>query len=253
MNFLRSLSQANWLLAEANLRPLREDKLQFEGPAPFQVWDRSFYQSRYERIHQHKHNLYSDPLSPFLSVGTVIQGLSRLFSRLYGIKFVPQETQPGEVWHEDVRRLDVFDETGLIGIMYCDIFSRPGKELSPPAHYTIRCSRRVEPYEVDDAIARNGFQLPTIALVCDFSRPRNRPSFLSWTEVETLFHEMGHAMHCSSPISDVANRSHDCTNRISQHLGNTLPNRLCRTTLRFNGALLQRSRSSPIICSALSH
>jgi intermediate peptidase len=199
MNFLRSLSQANRPFAEANLQPLKEDKQQFEGNAPFQVWDRNFYQSRYERIHQNRHNLYSDPLSPFLSVGTVIQGLSRLFIRLYGIKFVPKETQPGEVWHEDVRRLDVYNENGLIGAMYCDIFQRLGKELSPPAHYTIRCSRRVD-HEDDDAIIRDGYQLPIIALVCDFSRPGSRPSFLSWTEVETLFHEMGHALHCSSPI-----------------------------------------------------
>lgn len=196
MNFLRSLSHANRPVVEARLQPLREDKLQFEGNAPFQVWDRNFYQSRYERIHQFKHKLYSNSLSPFLSVGTVIQGLSRLFSQLYGIRFVPKETQLGEVWHEDVRRLDVFDDNGRIGIMYCDIFQRPGKELSSPAHYTIRCSRRVDPHEEDEAITRNGYQLPTIALVCDFVRPRYQPSFLSWTEVETLFHEMGHAMHC---------------------------------------------------------
>jgi len=202
MNFLRSLAKANRPLAEANLKPLVEDKFQYEGPAPFQVWDRSFYQSRFERFHQHKHNLYSDPVSPYLSAGTVIQGLSRLFSRLYGIKFVPKETQLGEVWHEDVRRLDVFDEKGQIGTMYCDIFQRSGKELSPPAHYTIRCSRKVDENEIDDALTRDGYQLPTIALVCDFPRPRNRPSFLSWTEVETLFHEMGHAMHCITSLSE---------------------------------------------------
>jgi len=192
---------ANRPFAEADLNPLRDDKYQFEGSAPFQVWDRTFYQWRYERFHQHKHNLYSDPLSPYFSVGTVIQGLSRLFTRLHGIRFVPKETRPGEVWHEDVRRLDVFDEGGHIGIMYCDIFQRPGKELAPPAHYTIRCSRKVEEHDDDDAVTRDGYQLPIIALLCDFSRPHSHISFLSWSEVETLFHEMGHAMHCiSSPI-----------------------------------------------------
>ena len=201
MNFLRSLSKANLSLAEADLRPLREDKLNFEGDAPFQVWDRNFYQSRHERIYQHQNKLYSDPLSPYLSVGTVIQGLSRLFTRLYGIRFVPKETQPGEVWHEDVRRLDIFNEKGHIGIMYCDIFERPGKDLSPPAHYTIRCSRKVDQDDVDDAVVKDGYQLPMIALVCDFSRPKNRISFLSWGEVETLFHEMGHAMHCIYPCN----------------------------------------------------
>ena len=136
-------------------------------------------------------------------MGTVIQGLSRLFTRLYGIRFVPKETQLGEAWHKDVRRLDVVDENGLIGVMYCDIFARPGKELSPPAHYTIRCSRQVDSNDVDDAIVRNGYQLPVIALVCDFSTSQARPSFLSWAEVETLFHEMGHAMHCTHLIISI--------------------------------------------------
>lgn len=113
---------------------------------------------------------------------------------------MPKETQVGEVWHEDVRRLDVFDENGHIGTIYCDLFQRPSKELSPPAHYTIRCSRRLDPDEVDDTMARDMYQLPTIALVCDFARSEHRPSFLSWTEVETLFHEMGHAMHCLHQI-----------------------------------------------------
>jgi intermediate peptidase len=41
------------------------------------------------------------------------------------------------------------------------------------------------------------YQLPVVVLMCDFSVPTDRvPSLLSWHEVETLFHEMGHAMHC---------------------------------------------------------
>jgi len=200
MNFLHSLVRANRPLAEANLRPMKEDKARLEGDAPFQIWDRGFYQNRYDREHGLKHRLHSEPLAPYLSVGTVIQGLSRLFTRLYGIKFVPKETQHGEVWHEDIRRIDVFDEKGLIGVMYCDLFARPGKKLSPPAHYTIQCSRKLDVGEVDDAIiTRDGFQLPMIVLVCDFLRPGLRPSCLSFSEVETLFHEMGHAMHCTTP------------------------------------------------------
>ena len=204
MNFLHSLSRANRPLAEANLRPLKEDKVRFEGDAPFQIWDRGFYQNKYDREHQLKHRLHSEPLAPYLSVGTVIQGLSRLFTQLYGIKFVPKETQHGEVWHEDIRRLDVFDEKGLIGVMYCDLFARPGKELSPPAHYTIRCSRKLDEDEVDDAIiTKDGYQLPMIVLVCDFLSPGFRPSCLSFAEVETLFHEMGHAMHCTTPCCEL--------------------------------------------------
>jgi intermediate peptidase len=42
------------------------------------------------------------------------------------------------------------------------------------------------------------FQLPLVVLTTDFVRPtvEDGPSLLAWPEVETLFHEMGHAIHC---------------------------------------------------------
>src|SRR5690606_14553276 len=40
------------------------------------------------------------------------------------------------------------------------------------------------------------YQLPTITLICDFSRGAySRPTLLTFREVQTLFHEMGHALH----------------------------------------------------------
>ncbi len=165
---------------------------------------------------------HSEPLQQFFSLGTVMQGLSRLFSRLYGIRFVPREASPGETWNDDVRRLDVIDEDeGYIAVLYCDLFERPGKNPNP-AHFTLRCSRRIfddelspatsedhHPAQTEETItdgmasARNSrgelFQLPTIALICDFSRPatnnNNSPVLLTFREVQTLFHEMGHAVH----------------------------------------------------------
>lgn len=141
-----------------------------------------------------------------------MQGLSRLFSRLYGVRFVPRETNPGETWNADVRRLDVVDETdGHIAVVYCDLFEREGKNPNP-AHFTVRCSRKIEDEEYleealegereDDGMASvrrpdgSLYQLPTIALICDFSRGNpDRPTLLSFRDVQTLFHEMGHAVH----------------------------------------------------------
>ncbi|SNX83509.1 uncharacterized protein MEPE_02216 [Melanopsichium pennsylvanicum] len=41
------------------------------------------------------------------------------------------------------------------------------------------------------------YQLPVVVLMCDFTRPNstNSPCLMSWHEVKTLFHEMGHAIH----------------------------------------------------------
>ncbi|KAK7205384.1 mitochondrial intermediate peptidase [Myxozyma melibiosi] len=185
----------------------------------FRAWDRDYYLSQYiDKTRQPKMRSY-DFLSAYFSVGTVMQGLSRLFTKLYGIRFVPRETDyaSGETWHPDVRKLDIMADTGSaldgsgeqrVGIMYCDLFAREGKPRAP-AHYTVRCSRQIYDDEkfdgLDDGIKDiptltesdgSVFQLPTIGLVCDFaSRSDGRASLLSFAEVETLFHEMGHAMH----------------------------------------------------------
>ncbi|RGB42304.1 hypothetical protein C1646_683750 [Rhizophagus diaphanus] len=218
--FLRTLSDHHRPKALADLRLLQEAKQLYtesETLPTVYAWDRYFYA---ERI---KFSSLTQPvtsISPYFSVGSVIQGLSRLFSRLYGISFEPAEIMPGEVWHDDVRKLEVIDEQeGKVGTIYCDLFSRNGK-LQNAAHYTVRCSRRVDdddgvgdiPSGVDitemgelsnsdHGVKVNGragrYQLPVIVLTCDFMKPKGKqyPSLLNWVEVETLFHEMGHAMH----------------------------------------------------------
>ncbi len=182
---------------------------------PLYAWDRDYFSERYV---QSQAPASLAPLAPYFSVGTVMRGLSRLFSRLYGISFRPATPAPGEVWHPSVRRLDVVDEEqGTIGVIYCDLFSRESKPPSA-AHYTVRCSRRVD----DDDTRGDGlpegwdsrwgpgletegdavrgmtgrYQLPIVVLCTDFGNDANRPALLGWHEVETLFHEMGHAMHC---------------------------------------------------------
>ncbi|CAG8718689.1 1245_t:CDS:2, partial [Dentiscutata erythropus] len=230
--FLRTLADHHRPKALADLCLLREAKRQEikckELPI-VNAWDRDYYTEKIKASSAQP----VTPISPYFSVGSVIQGLSRLFSKLYGISFEPSEILPGETWHDDVRKLDVIDEQeGKIGTIYCDLFNRHGKYLNA-AHYTVRCSRRVDD---DDSVrdippdmdiseigelatseqgvrlrGRNGrYQLPIIVLTCDFARPKGddgKPSLLSLVETETLFHEMGHAMHSMIGRTDFHNVS----------------------------------------------
>lgn len=206
-----------------------------------QAWDRDIFSARYLQKQHYTSKGETEgalqnqvsSLPEYFSLGTVIQGLSRLFNAIYGIKFVPVAPKPGEAWRKDVRRLNVVcEKEGLVGVMYCDLFQAPGKSPNP-AHFTVRCSRKVFKEEGDnvrklDPLATLRYpsnqtedvqQLPIIVLMCNFASSGLRASdqrhamseshnadtdvvefdgttcLLTFSEVETLFHEMGHAMH----------------------------------------------------------
>lgn len=191
--------------------------LQLADPPPVYAWDRDAFSPPPKQA----------PSVPLLALtpGKVFFGLSRLFSHLYGISFRPAEVFRGEVWHHDVRKLEVIHEDeGLIGWLYVDMFIREGKP-SGAAHYTVICSRRTDdddeegdftaedldkgasvaalrdflPFNRYTTRGRQGtYQLPVSVLMFDFSLPvkTGTPRHLDWQEVVTLCHEMGHALHC---------------------------------------------------------
>ncbi|KAG0171475.1 Mitochondrial intermediate peptidase [Apophysomyces sp. BC1034] len=219
--FLQTLLRHQKPAAERDLLILREtmQRTQQSSSLPtVNAWDRDYYMHIHNASELASHQLPS----PYFSVGSVIQGLSTLFKHMYGVQFAPAHLQAGESWHEDVRKLNVICERdGKIGTIYCDLFDRPGKTTNA-AHYTVRTSRRVDDDDEGNDVCyafpgkdvsaanflpptvqcaepirgRKGrFQLPVIALTCDFSNGNNNRCLLSMFEVETLFHEMGHAMH----------------------------------------------------------
>ena len=220
--FLEALAMDNAIIVKEELKRMQSLKRLSHPSEDIKAWDRDFYRAKLSRASERATRL-PDQLPAFFSLGTVMQGLSRLFSHLYGVRFEPAEPQPGESWTPEVRRLNVIDEReGLIAVIYCDLFARPGKSPNP-AHFTLRGSRRIsaeEVAEVDETLghlspdASVGFlandgmaishnsdgslnQLPVIALICDFPPPASAytPPLLPISHLTTLFHEMGHAIH----------------------------------------------------------
>ncbi|PHH73670.1 hypothetical protein CDD82_5329 [Ophiocordyceps australis] len=225
MEFLLALRNHNAPVIGRELAQLVELKQLHvsDHRAMLEAWDKEFYMEHIRAEMRRDAPVLEDNIQDFFSVGTVMQGLSRLFDRLYGVRFVPREALAGETWHPDVKRLDVVSDSGdRLAVLYCDLFYRSQKSPNP-AHFTVRCSRDIldceiqqaaadpDPWPVFDSprqAANDGMeisclpdgtvkQLPTIALICDF--PKNgtagEPALLSYQSVETLFHEMGHALH----------------------------------------------------------
>ncbi|NWR71449.1 MIPEP peptidase, partial [Centropus unirufus] len=147
-------------------------------------WDHPYYSGV---LRAERYNIDPGLYCPFFSLGACMEGLNSLFSQLLGISLYAEETQRGEVWSEDVRKLAVVHETeGLLGYIYCDFFHRPDKPHQD-CHFTVRGGR----------LRENGeYQLPVVVLMLSLPRStRGAPTLLSPGMMENLFHEMGHAMH----------------------------------------------------------
>lgn len=175
-------------------------KQQFEGNAEIEPWDVDFY------IKALKAQGGIDPsaLSQYLSLSNCLRAMKLLTKTLFGIRMEEMELEEGERWdiikdahgnttaapnskEEQIRKFIVSEEdTGReLGTMYLDLHPRPGK-YTHAAHFTVRCGCLENGPESD-------YQKPIVALVCNMNT--GEASFSSHQEVETFFHEFGHAMH----------------------------------------------------------
>lgn len=140
----------------------------------------------------------SQLIQNWFSLDTCLNGLNQLFKMLFDIQMESISPQKGEVWHPSVYKFGFVDKDGqILGYVYGDFCHRENK-LASDCHFTIRGGREV--VEGEGERARVSYQLPVITLCCSFEQKQSKfgqrlTILLSQHSVETLFHEMGHALH----------------------------------------------------------
>lgn len=147
-----------------------------------QPWDWWFYA---EKLRKAKYALDEEEIKPYFELGNVRRGAFGVATKLYGLQFEPLTDMP--VYNPEVEVFKVTDAEGeLIGILYTDYFPRAGKR--PGAWMN-----QILPQFIDDEGVDHR---PVIINVGNFNKPAaGNPSLLSMDDVETLFHEFGHALH----------------------------------------------------------
>ncbi len=146
-------------------------------------WDRAFCS---ERMREKKFSYSEDELKKNLEVEVVVTGMFRMMKFLYDVdvrEITGDEKPP--VWHPDVRFFEVSEKGEVIAHFYFDPFVRNGQKRGGAwmNDFRNRCDRRGE--------------LPLAYIVTNFpERDENGKSYLPMREVETLFHEFGHATQC---------------------------------------------------------
>ncbi len=145
-------------------------------------WDWWYYA---EKLRQEKYALDEEAIKPYFELSNVRRGAFGVATKLYGIQFEQVYDMP--VYNPEVEVFRVTEKDGsLVGYLYTDYFPRAGKR--PGAWMNNISSQYIDANGVDHR--------PVIINVGNFNKPtQGNPSLLSMDDVETLFHEFGHALH----------------------------------------------------------
>ncbi len=151
--------------------------------AKIDVWDWRYYSNQ---LKKQKYAVDTEALRAYFPFQKVLEGMFNIYQNIFGLKF-EKMTAPYK-WIEDLQLYLVTDSaTGEpLGMFYLDMFPRVGK-FNHFAQFDI----------ISGKLMPDGrYQRPTVALLCNFPPATgDKPSLMTHTDVETLFHEFGHALH----------------------------------------------------------
>lgn len=181
-DFLENLKQYAMPVAEAEINELTlyAKRNGFTGDR-LEKWDVSYYS---EKLKKDKFNINDEVLKPYFSLENTLGGLFELCNKLWGVTFKKNETI--STWHQDVVVYEIFDKDGkFLAVWYGDYFPRNGKRAGAWNN------------TLQDQWVENGVDVrPHVVNVCNFSKPTaDKPALLTFREVQTLYHEFGHALH----------------------------------------------------------
>lgn len=151
-----------------------------KGGFALQPWDWDFYS---EQVRKAKYDLDESAVKPYFELNNVVEnGVFYAASQLYGITFHERKDIP--VYQPDVRVFEVSNADGKpLALFYCDYFKRDNKQGGAWMGSFVEQSKLIG-------------TLPVVYNVANFPKPApGEPALISFTDVTTLFHEFGHALH----------------------------------------------------------
>ena len=151
--------------------------------ATINLWDWRYYNNQ---LKKKRYTVDAERLRSYFPYEQVLQGMFDVFQKVFGLRIEGIEVP--YKWTESLELYVVSDaESGEpLGTLYLDMYPRSGK-FSHFAQFGIISGK-----ELPD----KKYQRPCVGLICNFPKPQpGKPSLLSHREVETVFHEFGHALH----------------------------------------------------------
>jgi peptidyl-dipeptidase Dcp len=149
------------------------------GGFQLQPWDWQYYS---EQVRAAQFALDEEQIKPYFVMDSVLQnGVFYAAQQLFGLTFRERHDLP--VYHPDVRVFEVFDADTSLGLFYADYFKRDNKNGGAWS---------------SGFVGRNALlgTRPVLINNCNYTKPaEGQPALLTWDNVETMFHEFGHALN----------------------------------------------------------
>jgi len=149
------------------------------GRFQLQPWDWQYYS---EQVRVAQYALDEEQIKPYFELDRVLRdGVFYTAERLFGLTFRERHDLP--VYHPDVRVFEVFDADTSLGLFYADYFKRDNKQGGAWS---------------SGFVGRNALlgTRPVLINNCNYTKPaEGQPALLTWDNVETMFHEFGHALN----------------------------------------------------------
>jgi len=166
--------------AKSERERLRESMSSGGAEHPLEAWDWRYYA---EQLRQAEYDLDPAELQPYMQLANIRAAAFYVAGRLFDLTFTERFDIP--VYHPDVRVFEVAKrDGGHIGLLYQDDFARPGKRSGA---------------WMSSLRAQSTLDGPVTAHVTNnlniSEPPLGKAATISVTEAETLFHELGHALH----------------------------------------------------------
>ncbi|SMY27347.1 unnamed protein product [Zymoseptoria tritici ST99CH_1A5] len=207
------LTKTSVLEAE-KIRALKAKDLGLDGKEEeemgYWLWDQPYY---HRMMLETEYQVDQERISEWFPLRVVVERMLGIFEEIFGLKFEavdeaneePSDRPP--IWHEDVQVFavqDADDDGAFLGWLYMDLYDRPGKKGGNGCNYNLVPVSPSPPHHCRRPLTQpHGFtrpngtwQHPSTALLCNFPTPTpSTPTLLHHSEVVTLFHELGHAIH----------------------------------------------------------
>jgi oligopeptidase A len=180
VSFLEELAEKSKKQASIELKTLQEFANQNGFDGKLEAYDIAYYS---EKLKIASLDVADEEYMPYFEKNTTVDGLFTFVNKLLQVSFKEVQTP---TWHESVKVYDLYRENNIIGRIYVDLENRKGKRGGAWMDEWI--TRHID--ENENEI------LPIAYIVANFATAtKDTPSLLKPSDVVTLFHELGHAIH----------------------------------------------------------